>query len=355
MLGDVLIAEFQIPKTGMPVRLYRVLDDSDLAWSDYEQEAAGGHWQSVLGIMRKSIRSAILEEHLVSSFILKVQHGGRWAPMTGFAVVNDVVDDATGVEDMNRVTSVLDFTLTDFDREFVNSVIYWVIFELCRLEEDTDIFGRVLFELQIPAPVEDAKLDAWRVSGPYKALQLRIAKWKNEPPKNLVASQFRTNDMIEWGEQLFDTAPSDATQYDHHVVSPMDDDTIYVDAIEWAVSFEGVEQYIVALFLFETDDPDQDSPKPSSPWWGIMSEGDDPRPYEGDSTDLITALIGSRILIPASRYETWFDEHTAKPTQVFAPLDFDLEAYLLLLGPVRIPWLWPASEAQGFFTALEQG
>lgn len=353
MLGDVLIAEFTL-RTGIPTRLYRVLDDSDQAWFDYEQEAAGEHAKSTISLMRKSIWRALHEGHLVSSFILKVPHEGRWAPWNAFAILNDTasVEKVEG----NRITNVIDFTLTGFDMEILHSILFWVLFELCQLEEDEDFFPRLLFELQIPSPVEEDKLEAWKASKNYRELHRRVQRWKSNPPKTRKQIESLIKDIVDRGETVLAETPSDAARYDEHVVSPLDDDAWFVDGIEWAVSFQGVEQYIVVLMLLIGDDPDDDeSIRAIEPWWGIKSEGGDPREYKGDITDLLTAFIGSRILIPADQYEDWLDKHTAKPVQIFAPLDFDLEAYQLLLGSVRIPWLWDAKQAQAFFTALEEG
>jgi len=344
VLREVLIAEFKLP-TRIPVRLYRVLDD-DQVWFDYEQEAAGGHAENTLGIMRKHIRDAIYDKHLVSGFVLKAWYEERWAPWNAFAIINDTASVAP-VEG-NRVTNVLDFTLAGFDREFVDSVIFWVLFDLCGMDADEDIFSRMLFELQIPTPVTDDELMAWTSSDAYIELQKAIEMWSSAPPTTYEERESQIDALVDAGEEVFDAVPSTAATYDHHVAHPMKDGNEYPDGIEWAVSFDGVEQYVVTLFLFAEDD--EGNFQPATPEWGIASEGLSSRDYSGDHSDLLTAFVGSRILIPASQYEAWMDAHIATPTQVFTELD--LEPWRLL--GTRVPWLWSADDARPFFSALER-
>ena len=366
MLDDVLIAEFQ-PPSGHRVRLYRVLDDA-YAWYDYENLTPGGNRgaaRAVITALRKDIQQSLKDGHLVASFVLKVFSDGHWAPLDGFAIVNDTasVSEVRG----DRVTGILEsrwpfHAFPDagprMDPAFLESILFWTVFELCGLDADEDIFSRMLFQMQIPSPVEDTRLSTWAASEGYQTLHRLVQQWKAHPPKPKQQEK-RVNELIEWAEVVLGECPTEAVRYDDWVASPMQADTQYDDAIELAVTFEGSDQYIAGLFLFDDDH------KPSEPWWAFMVEGFSPvafrHPYflqghqissQGkDASDLLTALLASRLVLPASRYEAWMDAHTAVPIEVFTSLD--TEPWLLL--GTRIPWLWSAEEARPFFSALEGG
>lgn len=359
MPTDLLIAEFQTLR-GEAVRLYRVLDDT-YSWFDYENLALGGdkgNIKSGITLFRKRIRDALRDRHLMASFILKARGDGCWQPVSGFAILNDTGADLHEVKG-NRITNVM-WTQHMYggrqpgsDSDFIESVIFWVLFELCQLDTDEDIFSRVLFELEVPSPTDDAKLEAWRTSKEYRELRNHIVDWRDNPPDHgREAPAIRA--MAEVGEVVLGAMPSSAVRYDDWVVTPIEENTMYPESIEFAVTFEETDQYIACLSLFDGEE------KPTAPTWEFVTEGRGSIPfrhpsagrtragsrdYGEDESDLYTCLRNARLVIPASQYEAWMDAHTAHPTKVFAHLD--LEPYLLL--GTRVPWLWPDVEANPFF------